>query len=227
MKLRHILSSILAVLLLAGVAVAEPNDGKALTVRTFQFKYKDADRAAAAIKTLISAEGSLSIQPSSNALVVTDHAENMKQIAAELAKFDAPAQAFKLVVRLVSAARVDGSARIPDELKDIAPKLSVLRFNSLDLLGQADVEGKEGDPGIIDLQSGYRADFHFGEYDPASDSIKINDLQLAKLGGAQKDQLTSLLKTSLNLKLGQTVILGASKVPQSQRALMIVLLARR
>lgn len=223
----------LVILLTCGVSQAAPDDAgkdggaRALNVRAFSFKFKDADKAAAAIKPLMSAEGSISIQPGSNSLVVTDHSENLKQIAAALAQFDAPARSFKLVVRLVSAARLESGARVPDQLKDIAPKLAMLRFNSLEDLGTVDVEGKEGEPGVIDLASGYRADFRFGEYDAASDSIKVNDFHLSRLSGAQKDQLTSLLKTSLNLKVGQTVILGASKVPQSQHALMIVLLAKR
>jgi hypothetical protein len=229
MKYRVLFTTILAVFLTCGLALADPSPegAKTLSVRSFQFKYKDADKAAAIIKPLMSAAGSISIQPSSNSLVVTDNPENLKQIANALGQFDAPAKTIRLSIRLVSAARAEGSPRIPDDLKDIAPKLAMLRFNALDDLGEANVEGKEGEPGIVEMASGYRADFRFGEYDRASDSIKVNDLHLAKLAGAQKDQLTSLLKTSLNLKVGQTVILGASKVPQSQHALMIVLLVKR
>ncbi|HEV7922098.1 MAG TPA: secretin N-terminal domain-containing protein [Thermoanaerobaculia bacterium] len=220
--------AILLVLMTCGAALAEPAaDGKALTVRTYQFKYKDADRAAAAIKALMSAEGSLSIQPTANSLVVTDHPDNLKQISAALATFDAPAQAFKLSVRLISAAKTEGSPRVPDELRDVAPKLAMLRYNSFEDLGSIEVEGHEGEPGLVDMQTGYRADFRIGEYDPASDSVKVNDFRLSKLQGAHKDELAQLLKTSLNLKLGQTVILGASKASSSQRALMLVIVARR
>jgi hypothetical protein len=226
MKMKSLLTSLLLVLLTCGVALADANDASKLSVRTFQFKNKDANKAAAAIKTLMSTEGSLSIQPSANSLVVTDHADNLKQIVAALAQFDAPTKPIKLVIRLVSAGR-DGNGRIPAELQDIAPKLSMLRFNALEQLGDADVEGNEGQSALIDIGNAYRAEWKFGEYDPASDSIKVTDLHLSKLGGAQKDQLTSLFKTSLNLKLGQTVILGASKVPNSSHALMIVLLAKR
>jgi hypothetical protein len=226
MKMKSLLSSLFVVLLCCGVAFADTNDTAKLSVRTFQFKNKDANQAAAAIKSLMSAEGSLSIQPSANSLVITDHAENLKQIVAALAQFDAPARPIKLVIRLVSAGR-DGNARIPAEVQDIAPKLAMLRYNSLELLGDVDVEGNEGQSAVIDVGGAYRAEWKFGDYDPASDSIKVTDLHLSKLGGAQKDQLTSLFKTSLNLKLGQTVILGASKVPNSQHALMIVLLAKR
>src|SRR5438132_10727701 len=219
------LALIFIALFCAGVAFANaPADAaKALSVHTFTFKYKDAEKAAAIITPLISTEGSVSIQPANHALVVTDHAENLGKIAKVLATFDAPAQTFKLSVRLVAASRAD-TARVPDDLKDVAQKLSLLRFNAFEDQGRVDVEGKEGDPGMVELQSGYRAEFKFGEYDPASDSIKVSDFHLSKL---QKDQLTSLLKTSLNLKLGQTYIVGATKAPETQRALMSVLVADR
>src|ERR1051326_7733292 len=93
--MKRILTALCAFLLVCGVAMAEPREpGQALTVRTFTFKHKDADKAAAAIKKLLSPEGSMSIQPSTNALVVTDRAENLKAIAKTLADFDADAKSF-------------------------------------------------------------------------------------------------------------------------------------
>jgi hypothetical protein len=223
-------SGFLAVLflILAGVASAEPKvTEKTLSVRTFTFKYKQAERAAAVIKPLVSEEGSMSIQPSTNALQVTDRAENLKQIAKAISDFDSPAREFHLYVRLVSASRVAEPQKVADDLRDVAQKLSMLKYNAFENVGEAHVEAKEGDPGVIDMTTGYRADFRLGEYDPATDSIKLNDFHLSKLQGAQKDQLTSLLKTTLNLGIGQTYIVGASKTPESQKALMIVLIARR
>jgi hypothetical protein len=232
MKLTRALLMIPMLLALSGAAFAEPAaaaaDAKpALAVRSFSFKFKQADKAAAAIKPLLSKEGSMSIQPSTNSLVVTDRAENLKSVAKLIGDFDKEPQSFRLYVRVVGASRVEGTPKIADDLKDVARKLAILPYNSYESVGEATVQGKEGDPGLIDMSTGYRANFKFGEYDPASDSIAVNDLQIAKLTGAQHDQLTSLLKTSLNLTIGQTYVLGASKAPQSQRALMIVLVARR
>lgn len=198
--------------------------GKSLSVRTFQFRHKQADKAAAAIKPFMSAEGSMSIQPGANALVVTDAPENLKKIAAVIAQFDAPPQMFRLSIRLVAAERVaEDKARVDRSLEDVAAKLSLLRYNLLEGVGAAEVLGKEGDPGVVDLGT-YRANFAFGEYDPASDSLKLSDFRLARHDG---DQLAPMMKTTLNLKLGQTVILGATKQPGSQRALMIVVSAKR
>ncbi len=228
MKLSRLMMSLVALLFAASAMQAEPpapDAAKALTVRTFTFKYKDAEKATGVIKALLSPEGTISIQPGTKSVVVTDRAENLKAVARAVGDFDVPPQAFRLTVRLVSAGRVaPDAAKISDELKDVAPKLAMLRYNALENAGQAQFEGKEGDPGIVEMPTGYRADFKLGEYDPASDSIKVSDFQLSRL---QKDQLASLLKTSLNLRLGQTYIVAATRTPESQRALMIVLVAHR
>jgi uncharacterized protein YjdB len=223
--MKRALITFAALMLLSGAAFADEADAsKSLSVRTFTFKHKDPGKAAEIIKPLLSPEGSISIQAGSNALVVTDRPEILKTLAKALNDFDVPPQAFKLVVRLIAASHAETPSKIGDELKDIAPKLAMLRFNALENLGAADFAGREGDPGILTLPTGYRAEFKLGEFDPASDSIRVADFHLSKV---QNEQVTSLLKTTLNLRLGQTYIFGATKTPQSQRALMIVLIARR
>jgi Bacterial type II/III secretion system short domain len=207
-------------------AMADTADvGKSLSVRTFTFKHKQAENAAGLIKSLMSADGTMSIQAKTNALVVTDEPENLKKIAAALAEFDLAPQPFQLTVHLISAGRVPGdrATRVPEELRDIESKLAVLRYNSIDSVGSADVSGKEGEPGMVDLAA-YRAEFQFGEYDPASDTIQISDLKLSRRAG---DQLAPMLKTTLNLKLGQKVVMAITRDAQSQRALMMVLSAKR
>jgi hypothetical protein len=225
--MKRLLMSVLAVLLVTTSAFADADAadvGKSLTVRTFQLKHKPADRAAGVIRPLMSAEGSMNIQPAANALVVTELPDNLKKIAAALAKFDAPAQTLQLTIRLVSAGRGTAEqAHVDPVLSDVESKLSLLRYNILESIGSAKMTGKEGEPGLVEL-NGYRADFKFGEYDPASDSVQLGEFRLSKLSG---DQLAPMLRTTLNLKLGQTVIIGATRDPNSSRALMIVVTAQR
>lgn len=223
--MKRIAVVLMVLVFVSAAALADAADpGKSLSVRTFQFKHKQADKAAAMIKSLLTASGSMSIQPATNSLVVTDDPEQLKEIAAALTKFDAAPQPFHLTVRLISAGRGGAKgARFPDELRDLESKLQLLRYDSVESLGAAEVDGKEGEPGIVSLSS-YRADFKFGEYDPASDTISISDFQLSRQTG---DQLAPMMKTTLNLKLGQTFIMGVTRQPDSQRALMMVLSARR
>ena len=227
MTKRFVLLAILTVFF-AGFARADEaapaGEERTLSVFTYQFKHKQAEKAATAIKTLVSAEGTVAIQPATNSIVITDRAENLKNISAAIQRFDAPPQPVKLSVRLVTAARVEGGGGIPDVLKDLAPKLAMYRYNSFEIVGTVNVDGREGEPGILDLGSGYRADFRFGEFDPASDSIQLADFKLSKL---QADQLSQVYKATLNLKVGQTLILGAARDPQSQRALVMIISAKR
>jgi hypothetical protein len=221
--------AVLAVFLMAlfaGSAFADDaaDAGKSLTVRTFALKHKEIERAAAIIKPLMSAEGTIALQPSSNAIAITDRSENLKAISAALAQYDLPPQSFRLQVRVVAAGRASGTPAVPADLREVAAKLAILKFNDFQNLGQAAVEGTEGGAGAFNLDSGYRADFKFGEYDAATDSIRVSDFRLLRVQG---DQAAQIMKTTLNLKLGQTVILTATRLPESQRAVMLVLTARR
>lgn len=226
MKQKSIAVIALFCLLSAGVSSTAEAQSQTLTVRTYQMKHKDADKAAAIIKSLVSAAGSVSIQPSTNTLVLTDNAANINAVIEAIQKFDVPARSFRVQLDLVSASRGSGPAKIPQGLEAIAGKLSgVLRFNSFERAGQMNVQGLEGDPVVAMVDGGYRAEFRFGEFDPVTNSIRISDFQLSR-GAKDGAALVPLLKTSLNLKVGQTVVLGASRQPDSNRALMIVLVAQ-
>lgn len=194
-----------------------------LSIKTFQFKHKSAEKAIAIVKPLLSSDGSIALQ--STSLVVTDRAENLKAVTAALSQFDRAPQTFHLNVRLIAASRAEAASapRVSDDLKEVAAKLALLRYNAFESLGDVRVEAKEGDPGLLDL-TGYRADFHLGEYDAASDTVRVEDFRLSRLQG---DQLTQLVKTTLNLKVGQVFILGATKSAQSGRALLVVVTANR
>src|SRR5207244_10179623 len=120
MKLNRLMFLLVAILVAVSAAQAEPpaaaDTAKALTVRTFTFKYKDTDKAAGVVKPLMSSEGTISIQPGTKSVVVTDRAENMKAVAKAIADFDVAPQTFHLSVRLVSAARVaNDAAKVPSE----------------------------------------------------------------------------------------------------------------
>ena len=94
-----------------------------------------------------------------------------------------------------------------EELRDIESKLTLLRYNVIEPVGAAEVTGKEGEPGLVEL-NGYRADFKFGEYDPASDSVQLGEFRLSSLS---VDQIDPILKKKLNINLGLTVIFVSTK----------------
>ncbi len=228
---RRLPALILLMLALTATGFADAA-GKTLSARSFPLRHKSPEKIAAAIKPLLSADGSLSIQPGANVLVVTDAPETLKQIVSAIARLDVPAQTFKVNIKLVAAYRTSGTPpAVAPDLQVVSAKLAgVLRFNAYDKLGEIVAEGLEGDPGTVEISPGYRADFKFGEFDPMSETVRLIDFKLTKVQppkNGQASELVPLLKTSLNLKIGQTVVMGASKLPQSNRALMLVLVAER
>ncbi|MGK2856115.1 MAG: secretin N-terminal domain-containing protein [Thermoanaerobaculia bacterium] len=211
-------------------AAAQQADGK-VVVQTFKFKFKSADKAAQMVRPLVSSEGSVSIQPGANTLVVTDRGDNVSRIADAIEDYDVPSRTFKLEMKLVSAGRVTGKPpAVPEDLREVAAKLSgVLRFNSFEKVGELSVAGREGDVVRRDLEGSYHADFTIGEYDPVTGTVQVSEFRLGRYEqtAAGKKELTEVLKTTLNLKVGQTVVLGASKLPESNRALMLIVVARQ
>jgi hypothetical protein len=214
-------------LLVGASASAAPAADEKLAARSFQFKFRDASRAAAVIKPLITAAGSVSIQPSSNTLVVTDSPIAIREIARAIAQYDAPPKPFTVEIRLVAASRAQTPAPVPEDLREISAKLSgVLRFNKFEKLGEIRALGREGDPVLADLDGAYRADFTMGEFDPISQTLQLSDFRVMRVpaGGGELQQI--FRNSTLNLRVGQTVVLGASRLPDSNRILMIVLTAQ-
>lgn len=202
---------------------------EALTSQSFRFKHKDAEKAAALIKPLMSAEGTVALK--ANTLVITDRADNVRNVAAALLKYDVAPQPFHLEVKLVAASRGTSTAKVPEDLRELSAKLSgVFKFNTFEKLGEINATVREGDPFVAeDVANTYRADFTLGEYDPLSDSVRVNDFRLQKKqgSGAGASEMTQLLKTSMNLKIGQVVVVGAARSAQSDRTLMVVIVGRR
>jgi hypothetical protein len=211
-------------------ATAQQADGK-VVVQTFKFKFKSADKAAQMVRPLMSSNGSVSIQPGSNTLVVTDRAENVERIADAIDDYDAPSRTFRLELKLVAAGRVSGKPpAVPEDLAEVSTKLAgVLRFNAFEKLGELAVSGREGDVVRRDIDGAYHADFTIGDYDPVTGTVQMSDFRLGRYQqtAAGKKELSDVLKTTLNLKVGQTVVLGASKLPESNRALMLIVVARQ
>lgn len=220
MKLTNFLLAVALVATLPLTAIAQSGPG--LASKTFPLEHKTAERAASIIRPLLSADGTISIQPSSGTIVVTDRGDNLRAVSSALSAYDQPPRQFAVQIKLVAASRAQNPAAVAPDLRDIAAKLGgVLRFNSFEKIGELRVQAQEGAPVVgQSLSNDFSAEFRLGEFDPASQTLRIEEFELRRSGSG--GSLTQVLKTTLNLRVGQTIIVGASRDPQSQRALMIV-----
>ncbi|MBW3670146.1 MAG: hypothetical protein KY432_00580 [Acidobacteria bacterium] len=196
--------------------------GDSLVSRAFELEHKDPQRVIDTVQGLLSRDGSYSIQPAKQTIVITDTPATLERVAEVLGQLDVPPRNYTLNLTLVSASRSANPPKVAQDLIEISRKMSgVLRFNTFEKLGSATTRGNEGTDLVFEID-GYQARFGFGQYDPLSQSLRIDDFRLDRT----KDSTGSpLIRTSLNLRVGQTVVLGASRQPESGKALMIVLLA--
>ena len=151
----------------------------------------------------------------------------LRGIARAIAEYDAPPKTFTVELRLVAASNTRNPPPVPEDLREISAKLSgVLRFNRFDKLGEIRAMGREGDPVLADLDGSYRADFKMGEFDPISQTLQLSEFRILRVpqGGGEVQQI--FRNSTLNLRVGQTVVLGASRLPDSNRILMVVLTAQ-
>lgn len=219
---------ILLLMLVAPALFADAQADEPLLARTFRFRYRDASQAAVMIKPLISSSGSVSIQPSTNTLVVTDSRLVLSHVARAIREYDAPPQSFRVGVKLVAASRATNPPPVAEDLREISAKLSgVLRLNRFDKLGDVSAEAREGEPVLTGLDTFYRAEFRVGDFDPVSQTIRVEEFRLSRLpeGSGEVQQL--LKPTTINLRIGQTHVIGASRLPDSDRVLMLILIVNR
>lgn len=210
------------VMILFALAIPAWAADDSLVSRAFELQHKDPQSVIETIQGLLSRDGSYSIQPAKQTLVVTDTPAALEKVAGILEQLDVPPRSYTLKLTLVSASRSGNPPQVSADLVEISKKLSgVLRFNTFEKLGATTARGNEGTNLVLAL-NGYHASFGFGQYDPLSQSLRIDEFRLDRT----KDSTgSSLIRTSLNLRVGQTVVLGASRQPESGKALMIVLLA--
>jgi len=98
--------------------------GDQIITQIFQLRYESPNNLVAVLRPLISANNIISANPSSNALVITDYADNLARIARIIAALDQPAAADLEVVALRHAVAAD-LAPLVQKLAQEGPTIGV------------------------------------------------------------------------------------------------------
>jgi len=206
----------------AAAFAAEP-----VGVKVFVLRYKRVEEATLLVRPLLSDSGSILLQPKINALTITDRPAALNTIGQALAQFDVPPRGFSIAVKMVRA-RADASAGdLSKEIGGIGNKLrEVFRFNDYALIDSAVLGGAEGEFVSYLLGGEYRLTFRI---EPAGQGamLRLSAFALARertVAGRRVD--TPLFRTTLNVGLNQTLVLGASKEEASKKALLLILLVQ-
>lgn len=219
---------ILAAALLPGLlAPSAAGAPPVVVVRVFALKHRAADEALPLVRPLLSDAGSVMLEPRTNELTVRDAAASVERIAKAIAAYDIPLRGVDVAVTLLKATSDPKAAPAPadvsDEIRGIGERLKKL-FNVTDFtrLDAVVVRGLEGQRVAYVIGSHYRLQFLI---DPSRDgkSLQFKDLSLERVrreGG--RETYGGIVRTTINLSMGQPYILGVGKDEAARGALFLV-----
>ena len=207
----------------------------AITARAFAVRFKSLSDAAELVSAVLSAQGTVTLQPRLKTLTVQDRAPVLDRVAALLQSFDTPPRNVEVTLSLFlgtdrreqEAGRNVPSDSLSRDVRGIAETLGdFTKWNAYEPLGKGAVTGSEGERVVVNLSADYRVRY---EVDVVQDAaVKLKDFVLQRVtrdpGGAERVQ--DVYTAAVVLPVGRTLMLGAAQNPESKRALFLTLQAR-
>ncbi|MGH9440731.1 MAG: secretin N-terminal domain-containing protein [Thermoanaerobaculia bacterium] len=207
----------------AFLQAAEP-----IGVKVFVLKYKRIEEATLLVRPLLTDSGSIVLTSKINALTITDRPSALNLIAQALAQFDVPPRGYRIAVKLIRARADAPAGDLSREIGGIGNKLrEVFRFNDYALVDSAVLGGAEGDTVSYLLGGEYRLGFRIEPVGQAP-LVRFSRFSLSRERSDARGRKiqTPLYRTTFNIGMNQTMVVGASKEEGSNKALILILLVQ-
>lgn len=216
----------LLVVVLFGL-LARSGRGPELEVRTFTLSHLEPEAAAELIRPYAfderpGAPGELSISREPRAITVRETRDNLDRIARVLEEYDRPRPGVTLHFQIIEA---DGAAAADPAIADVEAALRELfRFRGYRLVAEAFVaaasftefqQAAAGRETVYEIQGSVRELRAQGD----SGTVRLAVRLLSRRG--------LVLETSVNFRLGQTVVLGTGRPDPARGALILTVRAER
>jgi hypothetical protein len=204
-------------------AVAAPGLGQApqaTALHVHTLNYQSAAETVGIVHPLLSTVGSIELQPETNTLVIRDRPEPLRRVAEALAAWDHPPLDVELGLRLVRAAVGGGASAAPRPLPEplVSRLRQLLRFESFEVLGEAEFSVREREAVAYRLGDQYEVSFRLGTL--YRRSLKLHGFQVAR--GTPTEAPDRLIQTDLSVTDDRPMVLGLAASEASDRALMVI-----
>ncbi len=228
---RLVALAVLSVLLAVSRALPAQEHGKGggLVVRVLTPKFRTIEETMAVVQPLLSDEGSILIQTRPRSLTVKDREFVIERISRAVEAADLPPRALGLSVSLLRA----GPGHSSEKRRKETPQMAVVgerlkklfSFESYTVLESVNFLGIEGNGAGFPMGKDYRLDFRLDRSVDDS-TARLKDLVLSRL---REDGRTpgwkDLLRTSINVPIGQPFVLGVGKDESATGALFLIFVA--
>jgi hypothetical protein len=219
----------------AGPGAARP--GGPVLARAYEVRFRALNDAADLMASVLSPEGTLTLQPRLRTIVVQDHAAVLDRVKSLLESFDLPPRNAEVTLSLfLGTDRRDEEAGRPSQRESLSREVrgvtetlgDVTKWNAFELLGSRSVVGAEGASVTVNLSDDYRVTFEVASVTEPQGVITFRKVSLKRVGrGADGvEWVEDVVTTSIVIPKGRQQVIGAAKSPDSRKALFLALQAR-
>ena len=233
-----------AVLVAAGAAVAPSRAAEAagarvepVLARAFEVRFRSLNDAADLVASVLSVDGSVTLQPRLRTIVVQDRAPVLDRVASLLQSFDLPPRNVEVTLSLFlgtdrreeEAGRQSRPSGLSREVRGVTETLGdVTKWNAYESLGSRSVIGAEGAPVTANLSEDYRVSFEVEAVKEPQGVVKFRSVSLKRVtrGADGVERVQDLVTTSIVIPSGRLLVVGAAQSPDSRKALFLTLQAK-
>lgn len=232
--------ALLAVVAMAGIAAAAPapTDPDPVQARAFEIRFRSATDAQALVAPILSADGSVTVQPKLRTLVVQDRVSVLDRVAGLLATFDLPPRNVEVTLSLFlgtdrreqEAGRNVPTESLSREVRGVSETLGdFTKWNAYQHLGGRSVTAVEGSEVKVDLSDDYRVVFEVDSIqDRPGSVVRFKSFTLQKIirESDGREHTQDVYTTQIVIPAAKMLVVGAAQNPESKRALFLTLQAK-
>ncbi|MCP3961030.1 MAG: hypothetical protein GY719_24560 [bacterium] len=247
-RLRAMATCAVAMVLGAALPIAaqnlEASPSQRIEVHAYTLKHQQVHEALNLVRPLLTARGSVEVQPGGNTLVVRETPAVLSRVSRLLEGFDHPPEDLRFDIRIIQAgpkrtgisppepgSQAGGGAT--DELpEELASRLrEILRYDDYRVLAQAGVTSKEGQDVKYSLGQSYSVSFRSGTV-MAGRRLKLEGFRIVKqvknpANKGRQLEPRELFHATLNLWIDRPLSLVLSQDESRREALMVAISCQR
>ena len=234
--IRRVAVGLAALVLAVLEAAAEAPAPRAVVARAFVVHHRALADAADVVQPILSADGSVKLQPRLKTLVVEDRSEVLDRVATLLESFDLPPRNVEVTLSLFLGTAQErpgqsvGASSFSREVRGVLETLGdFTKWTSYEPLGSRAVIAVEGGaPIVADLSDEYRVVFTVDavQVEQRAVTFKRFSLQRRRVDAQGKETREDLYTAGMVLPLERLQTVGAASDPGSKRALFLTLQVR-
>jgi hypothetical protein len=196
-------------------APEEPKRGVASGVptqsRVFRLQYKPVDQAVPVVRPLLSEDGTVLLELRRRTITVHDRPDHLQRIQTILEAWDAPPKNVRLTLQIIRARAIEGGeVRLSQELRGVGEALKdVTRWTDYEDVGSVSVTTSEGGSATLDVAE-FRIHLILDQVAGDRGTIRLKRFALQRREERADGELT---------------VLGATRLEQSQKAILLTMTA--